>query len=419
MVVFLCSACTSGSQSHADTISQADTIKESRKLFGIKVDSLEIVSASIQNNENLGEILGRYNVSAQKIAQLASLPKDLFNVRALKANKPYTILHQKDSLKSAKSFIYQPNAIDYVILHLDDSVSVEAGQNPVDTIRNTISGIIETSLYNSMMDAGASPQLVNELADVYAWEVDFFGLQTGDSYKIIYDSYEVNGEFAGLGSIQAGIFNHMGEDHYAFMYDQGEGREYFDEKGNSLRKTFLKTPLKFTRISSRFSYSRLHPVLKIRRPHLGVDYAAPRGTPVRAVGSGKVTKANYSGGAGHMVKIKHNSNYVSGYLHLSGYGKGIKVGTTVEQGQIIGYVGSTGLSTGPHLDFRFWKNGRAVNPLSIDPPSASPIKEELLPMFGEHTAYWTEQLSFIKLPELEKDMLATTEENAEENPIHD
>lgn len=419
MVVCLCSSCTSGGQSNTDTISQADTIKESRKLFGMKVDSLEIVSASIQTNENLGEILGRYNVSAQKIAQLASLPKDIFNVRALKANKPYTILHEKDSLKSAKSFIYQPNAIDYVILHLDDSVSVEAGQNPVDTLRNTISGVIETSLYNSMMDAGASPQLVNELADVYAWEVDFFGLQTGDSYKIIYDSYEVNGEFAGLGNIQAGIFNHMGEDYYAFMYDQGEGREYFDEKGNSLRKTFLKTPLKFTRISSRFSYSRLHPVLKIRRPHLGVDYAAPRGTPVRAVGSGKVIKANYSGGAGHMVKIKHNSNYVSGYLHLSRYGKGIKVGTTVEQGQIIGYVGSTGLSTGPHLDFRFWKNGRAVNPLSIDPPSANPIKEELLPVFGEHTAYWTDQLSLIKLPEIEKDMLATTEENPEENSAHD
>ncbi|MEM9936341.1 MAG: peptidoglycan DD-metalloendopeptidase family protein, partial [Bacteroidota bacterium] len=335
-------------QRYASTsITPSDTVKEIPRLFGMNIDSLEIVSASIQNNENLGEILSKYNVSAQKIAQLASLPKEIFNVRALKVNKPYTILHEKDSLKSAKSFVYQPNAIDYVILHLDDSVSVEEGHHPVDTIRNTISGIIETSLYNSMMDAGANPQLVNELADVYAWEVDFFGLQTGDSYKLIYDTYEVNGEFAGLGNIQAGIFNHMGEDHYAFMYDQGEGREYFDEVGNSLRKTFLKTPLKFTRISSRFSYSRLHPVLKIRRPHLGVDYAAPRGTPVRAVGSGRVTKAAYSGGAGHMVKIQHNSNYISGYLHLSGYGKGIKKGASVQQGQVIGYVGSTGLSTGP------------------------------------------------------------------------
>jgi murein DD-endopeptidase MepM/ murein hydrolase activator NlpD len=246
----------------------------------------------------------------------------------------------------------------------------------VDTLIQVATGVIDLSLYHSILDAGGSPLLVNELADVYAWEIDFFGLQKGDAFKVIYEQFEVNGQEAGLGRIRGAWFRHMGHEFYAVQYDQGEGLEYFDEEGKSLRKTFLKAPLNFSRISSRFSYSRYHPILKIRRPHTGVDYAAPRGTPVVAVGDGVVTMARYKGGGGNSVKIRHNGNYTTGYLHLSGYAKGIKEGVFVKQGQVIGYVGSTGLSTGPHLDFRFWKNGQPVDPLKIDPPSANPIRED-------------------------------------------
>ncbi|MEL7340767.1 MAG: peptidoglycan DD-metalloendopeptidase family protein, partial [Bacteroidota bacterium] len=341
--------------------------------YGFSLDGMQVSQAKFIANENLSEVLMRYGVSAQTIAKIGSLPRESFNVRSLQANKPYTVIHSLDSNQTDCTFIYHPNPIDYVALNLSDSVSVIRGQNPVDTLENSVSGVISTSLYESIIDAGGSPLLVNKLADVYAWAIDFFGLQAGDCYKLVYDSYQVDGEAAGLGEIKTAVFTHNSHDVYAFAFDQGEGNEYFDEKGNSLRKTFLKAPLQFSRISSRFSYSRLHPILKIRRPHLGVDYAAPRGTPVYAVGDGTVISIGYSGGAGKMIKIKHNGNFMTAYLHLNGYARGLKKGKSVKQGELIGYVGSTGLSTGPHLDFRFYKNGRPVDPLKIDPPSSKPI----------------------------------------------
>lgn len=350
-------------------------IESPQTLYGVSLDSMQVVKASIRANENLSEILSKYHVSSAMISQLGSVPKEVFDPRRLQASKPYTVIHHQDSQHAARCFVYHPNPIDYVAMHFTDSLIVERGQHPVDTIYHTLSGTIQSSLYETILEAGGTPILVNELADVYAWEIDFFGIQAGDCFKVMYSTLEVQGESAGFGEILAGSFTHMDEEIFAFAYDQGEGREYFDETGNSLRKTFLKAPLKFNRISSRFSYSRLHPILKIRRPHLGVDYAAPKGTPVQAVGDGVVTKAGRSGGAGKMVKIRHNSNYTTAYLHLSGYGKGIKSGSSVKQGDIIGYVGSTGLSTGPHLDFRFYKNGVPVDPLKVDPPSAEPISE--------------------------------------------
>ncbi|MEM6343308.1 MAG: peptidoglycan DD-metalloendopeptidase family protein, partial [Bacteroidota bacterium] len=303
-------------------------------------------------------------------------------------------------------------AIDYVALRLEDSVSVYRGQNPVDTLQHSLSGVITTSLYESIMDAGGSPLLVNKLADVYAWAIDFFGLQAGDCYKVVYDSYAVAGEPAGLGNIKTAAFTHNNNELFAFSFDQGEGSEYFDEKGNSLRKTFLKAPLQFSRISSRFSYSRLHPILKIRRPHLGVDYAAPRGTPVYSVGDGTIISIGYSGGAGKMIKIKHNGNFMTAYLHLNGYASGMTKGKSVKQGELIGYVGSTGLSTGPHLDFRFYKNGKPVDPLKIDPPSSNPIDIDCA---DEYQAVMETQMQMLRaIPESETAIMVsgTTYEQA-------
>ncbi len=366
-------------------------------LYGMNIDTMSVEEGIIQRNENLAEILSRYNVSPQTIAEINNLPKSDFNARSLQARKPYTIIHQKDSLKTARAFIYHPNPIDYVLLQFKDSLLVEKGQNHVDTIPQITSGIIETSLYNTIVEAGGSPLLVNELADVYAWEIDFFGLQEGDAFKLMYERYEVGGQDAGLGKIQAAWFRHMDKEFYAVKFDQGQGDEYFDEEGKSLRKTFLKAPLKFSRISSRFTYSRFHPILKIRRPHTGVDYAAPVGTPVMAVGDGVVIMAKYSGGGGNTVEIRHNSSYTTGYNHLSRYGKGIKAGVYVKQGQVIGYVGTTGLSTGPHLDFRFWKNGNPVDPLKIDPPSADPIKQEKWPEYKVVMEKKVQELDTIKI----------------------
>ncbi|MGF1637212.1 MAG: peptidoglycan DD-metalloendopeptidase family protein [Cyclobacteriaceae bacterium] len=350
-------------------------------LYGIPIDSLEVEQNIIQNNENLSGILAKYNVSRQAINQLNMVPRDVFDVRKIQARKPYTVIYESDSMSTAKYFIYHPNLIEYVILDFRDSLLVTNGKNDVDTIQEVLTGKISSSLYNAVIDAGGSPLLVHELSDVYAWVIDFFGVQKGDSFKANYVRYEVNGENAGIGKIISAHFNHMGRDFFAFRYDQGEGPEYFDEVGNSLRKAFLKAPLKFSRISSRFSNARRHPVLKITRPHHGVDYAAPVGTPVMSIGDGVVTEKKYNGGAGNMVKIRHNSVYTTAYLHLSKYGEGIRVGGHVRQGQVIGYVGSTGLSTGPHLDFRFYMNGRAIDPLKVEPPSAEPVKEDLRPAY--------------------------------------
>lgn len=381
----------------ADALKAKTTLPEPKMLFGINIDSFKVYEGRVERNANLASILSGFNITAKTIAEIAQLPRDIFDVRKIQTRKPFTIIYEEDSLKTAKYFVYQPNPIDYVMIELGDTVVANQGKNAVDTVLSSLSGIIEYSLYQSVVDSGASPMLVNDLADVYAWEIDFFGLQKGDAFKVFYEKYEVNGEPAGIGEIKAAWFNHMGEEFYAVAYDQGDGEEYFDEEGGSLRKTFLKAPLKYSRISSHFSYSRLHPILKIRRPHLGVDYAAPTGTPVVAVGDGLVTRARYSGGGGNMVKIKHNSNYETAYLHLSKYGKGIKSGVRVKQGQVIGYVGSTGMSTGPHLDFRFYKNGKAVDPLSIDPPSAEPIKEEMKAKYEVVKDLWIGKLQSIVL----------------------
>jgi murein DD-endopeptidase MepM/ murein hydrolase activator NlpD len=371
-------------------------------LYGINIDSMLVEEGIIQRNENLSEILSRYNISLQTISEISRLPGNSFDVRRLQAKKPYTIIHQKDTLKTAKAFIYHPNRIDFVMLRFEDTIRVFNGKNKVDTILEVTSGVIETSLYNTIIDADGSPMLVNELADVYAWAIDFFGLQKGDAFKVIYERFEVNGEDAGMGKILASWFLHEQKPYYAVQYDQGEGNEYFDEEGNSLRKAFLKAPLTFSRISSRFSYNRMHPVLKIRRAHTGVDYAAPKGTPVVAVGDGTVTLAAYKGGGGNSVKIRHNATYETGYLHLSGYGKGIKKGAKVTQGQVIGYVGSTGVSTGPHLDFRFWKNGEPIDPLKIDPPSVAPINDEHREPYSRKLKEMVMKLDLTDLPELEQ-----------------
>lgn len=401
-------------------VSQDTTpVEKGETVFGYNISSgLTVVQDVVKRNENLSEILSRFQIPMTQIAELAGASPEVFDPRKIKAERPYTVICSDDSLQTAQCFIYQPNSIDFVALEFSENAApvIKAGKRQVDTLSHTLSGAIETSLYQSIVDAGGSPALVNALADVYAWEIDFFGLQEGDTYSLFFTTYTVEGESAGFGEIQSASFTHMGEDFLAFQFDQGNGhgKEYFDEEGQSLRKTFLKAPLSFTRISSRFSYSRLHPILKIRRPHLGVDYAAPTGTPVVAVGDGVVTHAAWGGGGGKTVKVTHNSNYKTAYLHLSRYGEGIRAGSVVKQGQIIGYVGSTGLSTGPHLDFRFYKNGTPVDPLTIDAPSADPITDENQLAFSQERARFLEVMDDLHNLEARQKWLATSSEVTED-----
>ncbi len=372
---------------------------EPQMLFGLNVDTLQVVEAMVEPNQFLSQILTQYNISLGLIDKLAKASREVFDVRKIRANRNYTLLCSNDSLSTARYFIYEPSRTDYVIYELSDSIRVSMGQHAVDTVTKTFAGVIDYSIYQTLSDADAPTELVNELSDVYAWQIDLFKVQKGDKFKMIYEEIQIKGERVGVGQIKAAQFERGDEEFYAFQYDQGGKEDYFDEEGNSLKKAFLKAPLKYSRISSRFSTSRLHPVLKVKRAHHGIDYAAPRGTPIRAVGDGTIIKANYSGGAGNFVKIKHNNTYTTGYMHLSKYGEGIRVGKLVKQGDIIGYVGNTGLSTGPHLCYRFWKDGQPVNALKIEMPSSEPITEEHRATYEVQMKALMEHLYEISYPE--------------------
>jgi murein DD-endopeptidase MepM/ murein hydrolase activator NlpD len=260
-------------------------------------------------------------------------------------------------------------------------VKVSLRQKEVITRQKRVYGEIVTSLWDAISKNNINPLVAIELSEIYAWTVDFFGLQPGDHFTVVFDELYVDTVSIGLGKIYAASFFHVGKELKAIPFMQDNVEAYFDENGKSLRRAFLKAPLRYNRISSRFSGSRLHPVLKIRRPHYGVDYAAPTGTPVYTIGDGRVIMAGYQKGAGRIVKVRHNSVYTTTYMHLSGFGKGITTGKYVAQGELLGYVGSTGLSTGPHLDFRVSKNGSPIDPLRMESPPVDPVRPENMEAF--------------------------------------
>ena len=345
-------------------------------LYGLPADSYKIGGGIIRNNQMLAGLLYELGVSSIVINQVIEKTDSVFDVRKFKAGNKYVTFSTLDSNSELAFLIYVRDAVNYLVFRFGDSIDVQNGARKIDTVQNTFAGSIKTSLWNTFSDMGSNPMLANELSDIYAWTIDFFGLQQGDSLRLIYDEYYVDSASIGIGKISGAWFRHMGNDFWAIPFLQDGTEAFFDDSGQSLRKAFLKAPLRFTRISSRYSNSRLHPILKIRRPHQGIDYAAPVGTPVYSIGDGVIVQTGYEGGAGNMVKIKHNSVYSTAYLHLRNYTKGIKKGVPIKQGDVIGYVGNTGLSTGPHLDFRFYRNGSPVDPLKVEAPSVEPVKKE-------------------------------------------
>ncbi|MEE0912675.1 MAG: peptidoglycan DD-metalloendopeptidase family protein [Paludibacteraceae bacterium] len=367
-----------------DTI-QVDSIPTEinpQELFmGIDIENLDIEHGVIPNGKTLSDILSTYRVNGATIHQLAECSKSTFDVRKIRSGNNYHVLLTRDSIPTLAHFIYEINQTEYLTCSFTDSICVKKEQKELTRVKRKVSGEIESSLWNSVVAQNVPFELALELSNIYAWNIDFFSLQKGDKYDVVYTEVRCDSNFVRIDSIECAIFNHCGTDFHAIPFTQNGRRDFFDYEGKSLRKAFLKAPLSYSRISSHFTHKRFHPVLKYYRPHHGVDYAAPTGTPVHTIGDGKVIFKGYTKGGGHTVKIQHNSTYTTCYMHLSKYGK-ISVGSIVKQGEVIGYVGSTGLSTGPHLDFRVYQNGSPINPLKMKSPPVEPVNPELIDSFN-------------------------------------
>jgi murein DD-endopeptidase MepM/ murein hydrolase activator NlpD len=355
-------------------------------LFNIPIDSFAVVPGQIRSGQNLSDLLSGKGLTMSRIDEISKKSILTFDVRKMKVNQPFYFFMNKKNPTKAEFFIYEINPVDYVVYQLGDSLRIYREKKPMITQIKTASGVITSSLWNTMKAQALDPALAMELSDIYAWSIDFFGLKKGDKFRVVYEENFVFGKSIGIGRIFAAQFVHANEDFYAFRFTQKNEDSYFDDKGKSLVKAFLKAPLKFSRISSVFSLSRFHPVLKIYRPHFGVDYAAPTGTPVDAIGSGIIIDKGYQpAGGGNYLKIKHdNSAYVTSYMHLSRFASGISKGVRVKQGQEIGYVGATGLASGPHLDFRVFLNGTPIDPLKMKAPPAEPIEGKYMKDFSVH-----------------------------------
>jgi len=381
--ILLFFSCKNPDKEISDTTSGRDdsTIVDGRSdstvfMYGIPSDSFDLVTGHIKRNGFLSTILLEHGISMEEIDRLLRNSVSVFDVRKIRSGNSYTVFCRKDSTARASYLVYEHDPTTCYVFSFNDSLNITSFSKEIKKVIKYDWLTIETSLWDAMLSEGLHPSLVNELSNIYAWSVDFFGLQKGDSFKVVYEEMSIDDKTLGAGKIYGARFFGSGVTINAIPFIQDGRESFFDSDGNSLRKAFLKAPLQFSRVTSRFSSSRLHPILRIRRPHYGVDYAAPVGTPVLAIGDGRITQATYNGESGRMVRIVHNSVYSTAYLHLSRFGPGIAPGAYVKQGDVIGYVGSSGLSTGPHLDFRFYMNGSPVDPFSVKAPPVEPILEE-------------------------------------------
>ncbi len=356
--------------------------------FGVNLNEFKVLSHEVQPNELFSQIFSQYNVTAGAINYFIGSSGEVFNLRKIKAGNCFTVLCEKnDSQMIPKKLVYEESKVNYVVFNLDDSLYMYRGQNSVERKHREVSGVIQSSLYETLEENNIDPSLAIRMSEIFAWSVDFYRIQNGDKFKIIYDEDMVNGESVAIGEISAIVFNSGGKDNYAFYYEKDKAHEgdYYDEKGNSMKKQFLKSPVKFSRISSRYSKKRFHPVTKAWKAHLGTDYAAAYGTPILATADGVVEDARFKVFNGNYVKIRHNGSYKTQYLHMSKIAKGIRAGVRVKQGEVIGYVGSTGLATGPHVCYRFWKDGSQVDPLKQKMTFADPLPSKYKPDFMAKT----------------------------------
>ena len=352
-----------------------ETEPEVIKEYGYVLDDYVVERDTVQSGDSFGKILFDSNVDYATIQEISDSVKNVFDTRRIRVGKPYMLLKSKDTLEAAQVFIYEQNKEDYVVVDFEDDVTAAAKKHPVTIVEREVSGVISSNLSSTFDDLGASVLVSIKMADIYAWTIDFNKLDVGDRFKVIYDERFVNDTVAaGVGNIKACVFEHRGREIYAYRFD------YFDQNAENLRRAFLKSPLKYGRLSSRYNLKRRIKYYGYRvRPHKGTDFAAPIGTPILATADGVVTKSERRGGNGNYVKIRHNGTYDTQYLHMKK--RLAKVGQSVRQGDVIGTIGMTGNSGGPHVCYRFWKNGKQVDPFAEDLPASEPMAEELLPVF--------------------------------------
>ena len=363
--------------------------------LGFNADSLRCVEGKVKSGQFFSNLFGSLGMSAQEAYNLAQACDTLFDVKTLRVGNTYRAYYSPED--RLEYMVYDRDRMHCVVFDCTEPYDLWIYEKPVARNEKYADVTINSSLWNDMLAADVSPLLILSLSDIYAWTVDFFGLQKGDRFRVLYQETVCDGDVIAVDTVRYAVFSHAGQDFPAIMYDQQDGGNlWWNEKGESMRKAFLKAPLKFSRISSGFSYARKHPVTRKVQPHTGVDYAAPKGTPVMTIGDGVITSMKYEGAGGNTIRIRHNSVYSTAYLHLSGYAKGLKVGQRVRQGEVIGYVGSTGRSTGPHLDFRVWKNGTPINPLKMDSPPAEPLKQENMEAFNQVWQSYQYQIDVIQ-----------------------
>lgn len=377
------SLCGCGGRPAAEAVAAPVVVVEPPALlYGLPVDSFIVEKSAVRRGQMVSQVLTGAGASYSQAIEAYDKAMPLFDFRQMCAGQTCFFFYAADTAGRGplRHFVYEISPTSYVRCSFADSVSVERGDVPVTLRRRAVAVTISTSLWNALSEQGVDPQVALDLSDIFAWTVDFFGLDKGDRFGVVYDERVAGDSVVGSGPVAAAVYVAAGgKRDYAFRHVGDSVAGYYDLQGNSLRRAFLKAPLHFSRISSRFSHGRMHPVLKIRRPHHGVDYAAPRGTPVVALGDGKVVAKGYDKkGGGNYVKIRHNSVYTTVYMHLNNFARGLAVGKQVRQGDVIGAVGMTGLATGPHLDFRMLRDGKPVDPLRVEMPPAEPIDNDAI-----------------------------------------
>lgn len=406
LAVFFLAAGCGGRQAgmQEETAAAATEEEASAGFWGFCEDSLSVEENRVRSGDFFSTILMRNGISAQDAYNLSDASDSIFDVASIRIGNTYRVW--KNGSGAAEYLAYDIDRMKSVVFRCREPYSVWFVEKPVLTETKYADVTIRSSLWNDMIAAGAPPLLILSLSDIYAWTVDFFGLQEGDRFRVVYDEKTCEGSVVAVDTVRYALFTSRGQDYPAVMFDQHDGGNiYWNEKGESMRKAFLKAPLHYSRISSGFSYARRHPVTRRVQPHTGVDYAAPKGTPVVTIGDGVVTSAKYEGAGGNVIRIRHNSVYSTAYLHLSRYASGIRAGKRVKQGEVIGYVGSTGRSTGPHLDFRVWKNGSPINPLKMQSPPAEPLKQENMEAFRAVLAQYERQMAGDSAEELVREMM--------------
>ncbi|PWA11420.1 M23 family metallopeptidase [Flavobacterium laiguense] len=371
-----------------DTLGDVAVKKQSKiSDFGFTLSDYNVVNDTVQSGDTFGSIIQKQNIGDKKIFDIVAQVKDTFDVRTIRINKPYTLLRSKSKTNKLDVFIYQPDALHYYVVDLRDSIAVAHKKTkPLTLKQRTIGGVLKGSLSETLEGAKVEGALASRISKIFAWSVDFFKLKKGDRFGLTFTERYINDSiYDGVDSLQAAFFEYKGKIIYAFPFEQNQGSgkvEYYDEEGKTLKNFFLKTPIKFSRISSRFTSNRFHPVQQIWKAHKGTDYAAPYGTPISTTAAGTVEQTGYTAGNGNFVKVKHNKTYSTQYLHMSRIL--VRRGQHVNQGQTIGLVGSTGLASGPHVCYRFWKNGVQVDALRLKLPNGEPMSGKNKERFLKH-----------------------------------